>query len=202
MKGTKCVIHIVPLTTFGVSGAYNLESVRDLADSFRPMGENGRSYHYNFDGFFEIGSVDASGGRTSYLHLFRDGAIETVTSDHIVDERRGVPALLWGDLCIYFFECVERSCAGLSSLGIAPPYAVMLSLLGVRGSVIITDSFGRTPSRVDRDDLLAPEIVVETSEFEGEWHKMFRPALDAIWNAYGFSGAINFDAEGRWRPKK
>jgi hypothetical protein len=43
-----------------------------------------------------------------------------------------------------------------------------------------------------------PESLIET--FEAPADKTLRPLLDAVWNAAGWPGTINFDEEDNWKP--
>lgn len=91
---------------------------------------------------------------------------------------------------------------GLGRLGVGPPFMAMVSLLGIRDSLMLGSSFsfrGRA-QRLDRDDLIFEPVVIETTEFEAGWQKVMAPVLDAWWNAYGWDRCVDlFDENGEWR---
>jgi Schlafen, AlbA_2 len=53
---------------------------------------------------------------------------------------------------------------------------------------------------VDRDDLLVPEVLIES--LEQDLHALqrhMRPLLDAVWNSVGAPGSPHYDESGNWR---
>ena len=199
--GGRCVVQIVPLTTFGNFESYDLEEAFRRAQDFRPINEYSYRAGFNFDGLLLRGGRAGIGRLNAYTQLFRDGVVETAWGDFLRVASGGL-AMPWDVLDSEFFRFVSTSCTALANLGIGPPFAVMLSLLDVRGSVILIREGFDTPYPTERSDLVAPAILLDTAVFEGEWHHRLRPALDAIWNAYGYAHALNFDEEGRWRPRQ
>lgn len=45
---------------------------------------------------------------------------------------------------------------------------------------------------IDRDVLSLPEVVIEDLEYEDQAPKLLKPCFDAVWNACGFAGSLNF----------
>ena len=75
----------------------------------------------------------------------------------------------------------------------APPAFVMISLLGMNGRHLFVDE--RPPARTppilgghqpfDRADLILPEVLID--DFEMDMKVGLRDALDALWQAGGWS---------------
>lgn len=65
----------------------------------------------------------------------------------------------------------------------SPPYVVALSLLDVRGLAMGVSQrlFDDEHVRIDRDNLVIPETVIEETTVEP--HTVLRPLFDAVWNA-------------------
>ncbi len=78
-----------------------------------------------------------------------------------------------------------------------PPLLLMLSLLGVAGYIMAVDPCIPFPLEhsIDRDALLIREVMIDT--FKDDPAKFMRPLFDAVWNAAGWSGSINYDQEGK-----
>ena len=51
---------------------------------------------------------------------------------------------------------------------------------------------------IDRDLLLVPELVAEA--YDLDIGRTLRPIFDTIWSAAGYSGSLNYDPDGNWRP--
>ena len=93
----------------------------------------------------------------------------------------------------------------LETLKVSPPFAVMLSLLDVRGARLGMGerSFAfDEPGRIDRNDLELPIQQIEAFSDNQSYKDAIAPAFDALWNAVGFADAqqflANFDAQGKW----
>jgi hypothetical protein len=83
------------------------------------------------------------------------------------------------------------------SLGLTPPWFVMLTLLGVKGYRLgVRNAWPNDTYPVDRDALVVPEVVVEDASAEA--HVVLKPAFDAIWQAGGFHESYNYADDGRW----
>ena len=50
---------------------------------------------------------------------------------------------------------------------------------------------------IDRPDLVIPESVVDDLTQPSDI--LLKPHLDAVWNAVGHPGSLNYDEHGRWR---
>ena len=59
--------------------------------------------------------------------------------------------------------------------------------------------FAHQNPKIDRNELIIPEIYIEN--LEGNPIKVIKPAIDAVWNAAGWSGSMNYDEEGNWSEK-
>jgi hypothetical protein len=73
----------------------------------------------------------------------------------------------------------------------------MVSLLDVQGyQMAVAEGGFRDSSAIDRESLLLPDILIE--EYEVSIGTVLRPAFDALWQACGYPGSRNYDADGRW----
>lgn len=194
------VVHIVPLTTFSNMTAVDLEAAYQTQMGFLPIGSSTMGGRFTFDGLLVTSGSREAGGVDAYTQVFRNGVLETARGDY--RSEGGTNRWAWGNLDRDLFSFLPEACRSLGKIGVGPPYVVMLSLLGFRGTTLQRGIPLRDWVPLDRDDLLLPEVMLEVESFEGAWHSAFRPALDAFWNAYGYSKCPRFDDHGNWKPPR
>jgi hypothetical protein len=197
---TVAVLHLVPFSS--VLGETTVELRR--GPTFELM-----SIHKRQCGFIQQGNIrynadgvlmQDTGAYAWYTQMFRDGALEHVQSlnYHAV----GTPTLLdvWR-LQVNLVNTVPRFLRFQQSLGIAPPIAIMLTLLNVEGLKLNRcpggGMFQERPSdySIDRNTVVLPDVVArETAE---PVPKLLKPVFDAIWNAAGLE-RCEFYRDGTW----
>ncbi len=203
------ILHLMPLQ----SSATTI-SVKDAGDpkfGFAPLASlSGLSRHVNFDGALLVGRQRGDGNEhTCFTQIFRSGRIEAVLGkmlfpyDEILfrDDEQERYQLDYAGRVPELLEVIPRYVRGLGRLCVGPPYVVMVSLLGIKDSLMANPnrSFRGGLQRLDRDDLIFEPVVIETTEFESGWQKVMAPVLDAWWNAYGWDRCVDlFDENGEW----
>ncbi len=89
-------------------------------------------------------------------------------------------------------KATENYSLAQKTLNLAPPVAVCISLYFVEGfSLAVKYDSGE---EIDRPNLDLP--VCTLHNFDEPAHVVLRPALDALWNASGFSGCSYFHEDG------
>lgn len=194
VKGAVGVLHVVPLVNFSTNQPIALaRPVRGLT----PPDSMGWGDRWNLDGIL-VYSSSKDGGSSSYIQVFRNGPIETAT---VFDLDRDPPSLPSLHLEKVFIEALEQSVRYLQEVGVEPPLYVFLSLLGIGPYrfAIPNDMgwSGRNPSKLDRRDLILPEVLLEGDVSQSD--VALKPIFDLIWNAYGLEKSIYYDEQGRWR---
>jgi len=195
----RLVLHLAPLSAFGVGNPIDLERAQRVQELLRPMASMGYSPTINFDGFSNV-HHGRDGQCWSYTQIFRNGAIEAVKVRVVSDLQ---PPNLWiptRDFGNWIFEVLPSYLTALQRLDVAPPVVLMLTLQGVRGARLGVSSLDNIPL-VDRAVLELPEILIEQYGTELDYHRAVRPAFDALWNVGGYARSNYFDAAGRWQPK-
>jgi len=191
----KVILHLLPVSAFAEATAVDLTAAQMLSThEFQPMGPP-HSYgpQFNFDGYLVSSEIGKPPLCDSYVQLFRNGTIEGVWTG-FTRER----ALLIGPLEREIIQAVPRYLKLLRKLGVEPPLFVVLSLVGVKGCVIITsdEMQSRIVSRpIDRDVLLLPEALIEESG--SIISDLLRSALDTIWQASGWPRSPGHDDSGK-----
>ena len=193
----RLVVHLVPMSSFGLNSQIDLQRAYAAQDLLRPMTSRGFSPRINFDGFSNF-HVAHSGQCLSYTHIFRNGAIEAVKV-RVAHENEGrliIPSL---DFDRSIFECLPGYLSALQTLNVPPPVILMITLQGIRGAFLgISPRPLNDVEPINRSVLELPEIVIERYGTEVEYQRAARPAFDALWNTAGFSRSQHFDASGRW----
>ena len=175
----KTILHIVPLQSFSPGTRINLEEARK--HFLYPLGASGYSWRINLDGLL---NYSPSNG---YLQLYQNGIIETVDAVTLgLNGTKDIPSGLFEPGLI---QHVEKYLAAIKSLGLTPPFVIMLALFGVRDFCMAYKMGGRS-SKIDRNELIIPELLLDKSEFRPS---DIKPILDAVWNAAGMFGSPNFE---------
>jgi hypothetical protein len=165
---------------------------------------------YNFDGVlcdYQAGVAD-SGYATGYVQLFRSGVIEAADNYAFLEEEEMSARDGYIDgykLDEGLIKAVHRYIRLLRELGVAPPIFLMLSLVGVRGYQMLRNlpySYYSAYRPIDRDDLVVPEVLVESLDLDlNALQRLMRPLLDAVWNAVGLPRSLHYDESGNWKPR-
>jgi hypothetical protein len=200
-EGAKTVLHLVPLNAFDPAVKFDLNPLRREAGLLEPLWSTGwNAPAYNFDGIYVSSERDKV--YHSYVQVFRGGIIEAANASLLEPEKDGrklIAGVAYEDVLL---KGLRRYLDLQRRLGVEPPVVVMLSLLGVKGYSMLVSPGRRFNEghQIDRDALLMPEALVEDLETRAD--AVLRPVFDALWNAAGWPGSINFDDENNWNPPK
>jgi len=139
----------------------------------------------------------------AYVQVFRTGAIESVCSslargrEHKSLELPKLQAMIIEYACFY-----ARS---LNAVGIPPPFAIFVSLIGVKGMRLLQDFIGTAfpediPfAAVDDDRIHFDEAVFETATTDyNACAKLLKPLLTHLANAAGRESSPYFDDDGNY----
>lgn len=199
----KLILHILPFEAFALGPHVDIKAAREL--SLFPLGEGGCNPRINIDGqlFYSNGFDKTS---FAYLQLFRSGIIETVNARILSAGSRSELPQVQGLNFIpsialehQLLTKIPSYLATLQKLGIRPPFALMLTLLGVKDYWIAIRPGAGGGSKIDRDDLIVPEVLIESVDCKP---KDLKPLIDTIWNAGGHPESPNFDASGNWTGRR
>jgi hypothetical protein len=175
----RLVLHLVPFASLQLARRYGVHSLEQ--HRVAPLRHPWTDARYNFDGFLVHND-------SCYAQLFRSGIIEVVDTDllsggiiHSAYEKTIVDALP------HYFNLQAE-------LTVELPILVMLSLIGVKDYQIAWN--GSTSMAIDRDALLAQEVIVES--YGEPAPEIMRPILDSVWNAAGWPRSMNYHDNGRW----
>jgi hypothetical protein len=193
----KTVLHMIPFSAFDPSIRHDLSSLVERLVELRPLDAVGWNHRFNLDGFLTYCRYSKTDLANSYLQIFRNGSVEAVASS-LLREQEGKKLGLGVAFENELINSVKRYLMTQKELGVEPPIVVMLSLLGVLGYTITAQSerfFSEEAYPISTDALILPEVIVET--YENQPDQIMRPVFDAVWNAAGFSGSMNYNKNGK-----
>jgi hypothetical protein len=179
---------------------FDVATMPDLATRFPPIGASGWDHRLNLDGHVSYSSVRKDRTSRSYTQFFRNGVVEAVLSDVVLEKEEEGKLLLAG----YYertltqeFKPVAHFLNGLRQVGVQPPVWGFLTITGVKGAKIPSDhDFGDEYRDIDQDTLLLPEFAID--DLGTDAATVLRPVFDLVWNASGFARSFNFDENGKW----
>jgi hypothetical protein len=197
----KTVVHLVPLTAADPAIQIDATQAMDDQDNFRPLYGSAWNRRINFDGALSYAPWGDAAWAAGYTQLFRSGAVEGAEAFMLRrrdgDRPHAIPSYSFEEKLIAALRFYLRLLARLS---VAPPYLLGLSLLDVRGlemGVSQSHSSVFDPTYpIDRDELILPELLVSDPAAPSE--AILKPAFDAVWQAAGWPGSLNYDDDGKW----
>lgn len=196
------VLHVIPFSSFDLQPPFILDAAIRHQLRFWPILRNYvNRLRINFDGLLTLPNADEHAGEEgAYAQVFRSGAVETVCSSIARDA--GYVNIQWITLHLVHHSRVYAML--LRECGAEPPFAVMASLIGVKGKGLTTERQwfrgGFEGEYSDRDQLHLTEIIFEdVPSGDPECAAVLRPALDQLANAAGLAASPNFDHNGNYQ---
>ncbi|BET67226.1 hypothetical protein ASA1KI_21440 [Opitutales bacterium ASA1] len=195
-KPNLVVVHLLPLSALRGGPVFDGQFLRKVdALKLAPLRTaGGIGDQLNLDGKRIFSSIE--GGRiVGYVQLFRNGCIEVVDSA-MLSNKPILPAAYERVVR----DGVHRLIATMRELGLDGDIAVAISLLQVRGYSLVQEEprLGQRQD-IELDQLLLPEVSVESGAVEAQIDAALRQPFDLVWNACGKTGSPNYDAESRWK---
>lgn len=189
-------LHIVPIAAFSSVIHLDVEGIREIHNSFWPIGSDSVLPRYNIHGFINERGSDQNRG---YTQIFRNGALEATKADIV---REGDSGLFMPGLKLesQIFEKLDQYVNGLRDIDVPPPLVIMFTFEGVKGVnyAVKSNPWGEPQPPLPDDVIFLPECVLDDYGDKLDYHKAVRPAFDALWNAIGYPKSEFFDEVGLW----
>ena len=195
------VLHVVPYSAFDRSVQLPIADLEAQALAFAPLGRPRGTHHYvNFDGFAVLSNANEHQEQQhhSYAQVFRTGIVEAVSTINRTEE--AIPA---GNIDKYAVANAKRCVEALARANVNPPFAVLVSLVGVKGKALASGIDGLDAPfgepRLRQDQIHFAEVVLEdVPASHGATALLLRPLLEQVWNTAGFSSVQTLNAAGSW----
>lgn len=202
------VMHVVPFSMFDIGSPLPLEVIDNNPHAFAPIGSSGApNWNVNFDGILLKSNADsATSAQRAYTQLYRTGGIEAVASSITSGNRPdGVPPRLRSiKIEGYVLLALVKYLKALQRHGVEPPYALMVSLVGVKGTLM---NVGAKENWADDDDVIEldrdqyhfDEVILESVPASvQECGVMLRPFIEQLANTAGRGASISFGPQGEY----
>lgn len=207
----KIVVHLIPLEAFTSQQPLELGAVEG-SGLFTPIFRPGRGVHtrWNIDGYLTYDTDRDERQVIAYSQLFRNGIFEGVDATTIQprdDPNWGGPMVYANWIEAHLNSGMANPLAVLDMIGVQPPLVVTVSIVGARNYLVISNDPLRETSGggrhlIDREVLMLPDVLVEEYPAAADIPRLMRPIVDAWWQAGGWWGSPDYDADGNWqRPR-
>lgn len=203
LQGQDCIaLHIVPLSAFSLGASVPLDQVVGDHHSFPPMGSRSAPHRVvNFDGALKLSNADgAARPQRAYVQVFRTGTVEAVYSGFANrNPPSGRPIMTAKDIEGNTLLNGLKYLKSLVQIGLEPPFAILLSLLNVKG---LTIAYERSAwmdeddvTTVDRDQLHFSDVVIDAVPNSiQDFAALIRPVIEQLANTAGLPASPSFDA--------
>lgn len=157
--------------------------VRNVDEPFPLPGSTGWSYRHNAHGFLTY-QTNRDDNVVDYVQLFRSGVAEWVAN---VENNEDVyPSVA---IARYVRDFIKESFKRFQTLELAPPYAIYLSLLGLRGYQAQQTPFrsliGKN-TKINQDEIMLPNVLMELDKSNQPTASSLKKVYDLIWQVVGF----------------
>jgi hypothetical protein len=203
------VMHVIPFTAFDSRLSLPLDPHDRLYMRFQPiLSSYPSNFRINLDGLLTLSNAEPNAEQQrAYVQVFHSGIVEAVASSFVRGDGSAQNPFrltaLQTEAAIVKFSHIYVT--GLLAIGCPPPFALLTSLIGVKGvpysfamahNAIFEDEAGI----LDRDQLHFSEVILEDPPQDRyEYAKLLRSLLDESANAAGRPATPSFDETGRFR---
>lgn len=203
--GPICVLHLVPLASFGHRFEADFEAMKRAEsyvglESWRAGGWN---TVYNLDGFAVIPAHrgEVLVGMNQY---YRRGQMEALLCYGAYE--RGDSEKSLGSVFIseFYREAATRFLRHARNLGLTGPAILAGSLLHVEGYKFAVGQLYNFMNQAisDRAHLVLPETMIEDLATPIDVDELIRPTLDVLWQCFGSASCLVYDEAGKWNSDR
>ncbi|MDD4871294.1 MAG: ATP-binding protein [Kiritimatiellae bacterium] len=190
----KIALFVLPIGAVDQTSSVDIKVIGEGINDIITLNDSVHRRIYNMEGVVCFTEIDCN--CDAYVQIYRNGTIESVESSYLSYRNDGlIPIFVCEEMIL---KTTKRYIELLSRWGVAFPYYVVLSLIGVKGLSLNLSSriFIEQPQKIVKDMLLMPEAIIESSEASID--KLMRPSFDMIWQACGKRECASYDKDGNW----
>ncbi|HTX79164.1 MAG TPA: hypothetical protein VMC62_05825, partial [Longilinea sp.] len=200
-EGAAIILHCIPIMTFESSSQVNIPTASDDIRRLRTIeAEHNLLFRHNLDGI--VTYFNTSIGYSSYCQLYRNGILEAVDVSILLEDQEIGKVIRGQYLEHQLAEFCEKNIPLQRELGVNGPIYLLLSLVSVKGYRMVPKQnhySGHAETKIDRDHLLLPEIMIDERD-NVDWYRILHPLFDMLWNATGWPKCMDYDENGTWNP--
>jgi hypothetical protein len=208
LGGAMLIMHLAPSQTFDAAQPEAFGKICASPRRLPPFFDTRpRDWNVSSNGFL-LGSNGEGLRRPqrAYVHVFRSGVIEAVSSNLARGHSHNALQLPQIQCLIIHYGRIYA--AALQSVGIEPPFAVLVSLAGVKKMRLLQDFIGTAfaedlPYGSLTDDIIHFDAAIFDVVPKDDTHsaKMFYPILSHLANTAQLATSPYFDADGNYTLK-
>ncbi|MFW9804417.1 MAG: helix-turn-helix domain-containing protein [Candidatus Thorarchaeota archaeon] len=199
-SGPYVVMHIIPFDSFSIGRSIDLSAIEKNKADLSILGLNPHQLRFNFDGILgyhhsELGKGEYIDG---YIQVFRSGSIEMLRTlwDWNQEHPHTIPAI---SIENWILKSMTSICVLIDETEIDWPISIGVTLLYLKDYEItllpwISGHISPTIEKVDRNEILIPEVVMESSK-ESIEAKML-PVFNTMWNAAAWPKSYAYNEDG------
>jgi hypothetical protein len=196
--GRSClIIHIIPFQALAGTVRHAVGSLYEQQTHFRPITTSGYTPRINLNGFISVtpGNGDPV---ISYAQVWRTGQIEILRSP-IVRERESTRIVFSSSIEENVINCVKRHMVGLRALNISPPYAVFVSMTGVKSAFYDPPESFEDHWPFEQQNVHSSEVIIDEPIGDNDIPTVLKPIFDEFANCTGSFGSRHYDSSGKRR---
>jgi hypothetical protein len=202
------VLHVVPLSAFDLGASITLAQLSERPYAFPPLGSRVPAHRLiNFDGALNLSNAEGPAkAQRAYVQVFRNGIVESVYAGFANRQaQHGFPMIKVPIVEGTILTNGLRYLQALVALGVEPPFAIVLSLVGVKGITIAYAHSGWPDTdeivAIDRDQLHFGEVVIESlPESNQVFAASMRPIFEQLAHTAGLAASPSFDDNMGYLP--
>jgi hypothetical protein len=209
LDGGALALHVVPFSAFSTGGTFSLDKAARDPDEFPPIGTSqAQQFQITFDGLLTTSNAEAPPKpQRAYTLVSRTGTVEAGVSSLARGRNSDFLVLPAIEAMIVRFSGLYMN--NLHLLGVEPPFAILESLINVKGMRVLE---GEVPQGALPEDMpgarlskeqyhLVESIFNSVPADDQEAARQLRGTLDHLANAAGLSTSPSFDARGNYLRK-
>jgi hypothetical protein len=208
MYRTCLVMHIAPFSSFDPGALVPLADLDKQPYAFPPIGSRSvQHWQVNFDGMLLTSNAEKSASaQRAYTQIYRSGGIEAVASTIGCSDApdRATPSLRSIEIEGQVLLPLVKYLKGLNALGVEPPFALMVSLLGVKGAQMNVGVKAHWADDddiavLDRDQYHFGEVILNSIPNSiQECAVIIRPFIEQLANMAGRAASTSFGSDGEY----
>jgi hypothetical protein len=208
LNGAMLLMHVVPIQTFDAPQPEAFAKICASHQRFPPFVDTRpRGHRINFDGLFTGSNADGLGQpQRAYVYVFRSGAVEAVASN--LARGRGGNTLQLPNIQSLIIHHGRVYAVALEAAGVQPPFAVSVSLTGVKNMRLLQDFIGTAlaedlPYGLLTENLLCfgEAVFDKAPNDDNDSAKMLHSILSHLANAAQLATSPYFDTDGNYLLK-